>query len=103
MGCLVFGVYLSVTFLIGSASPALKSTSLSAIYTLGFLLYSLVPVSRMLTATGAVDAVVRHADETRVKLYYMEAAAADDRKLQSDIRYVGSLATCKLKNITYVL
>ncbi len=88
MGCLVFGIYLSLTFLIGGGggSAQAASVNISALYPLGFFLYSLVPVSRLLYVTKVVDGVVRKADATRIKLYSMEAATADDHCAESKIR-----------------
>ncbi len=53
----MFGVYLSITFLIssGNVNGYSRDTALSIIYPLGYFLYSLVPVTRMIYNTTVVD------------------------------------------------
>ncbi len=57
MGCLVFGVYLSITFLITSSNVNgySRDTTMFIIYPIGYFLYSLVPVTRLIYTTTVVD------------------------------------------------
>ncbi len=87
MGCLVFGIYLSVTFLIGGSSDS-SSTSVTALYSLAFSLYSVVPISRLLYITTAVDRVVKKAEAVRARLFAMESSAAASSSPVAGIRCV---------------
>ena len=69
-GTLCFGIYLSVTFLISSASsspngPKELALASKACFSAGFCLYSLVPAVRLVQVASFVDRVVVAMEKTK--------------------------------------
>ena len=74
MGTLIFGIYLSITFLISVNSTGSSGSHIC--FTLGFLLYSLIPAIRLLFVAHIVNDTLVQMNTAKHLLFEMEAVTA---------------------------